>query len=432
MKKFMTLLTIVVMISIILLTACSSGNKSGKDEEITITFQTLLKEDGTSTRELAMAEIVKDFTEKTGINVKYITLPWQEIDSQLILAATAGNAPDVSYVHGRAFFKHMSADSLEPLNKYIERDLSDADKRDFLLWDRIGMHEDQKYVFPIAFTAETLLIRKDLLDKAGLEPPRTWEEFVEAGKAMQTPEVAGFLFGSALVQPNQLDFMQPIIEGRGGKVLDENGRAVFDSQAGIDSFEFLKSLIYDSEIMPKNAISMKFDDVSDAFSSGRAAMIFEGSNRYSTHEAALGEENLMTTYMPGVDSSSYSPVNVLGWTIGIPKGSNHPDEAWQFIKHLTSEESVLKYSKISGEVPTRNSTTDDEYYSSTSEGKRIKWWVEYIDENGTHALSPATIDQLNDTIASAVQEIIDSPDSNVEQILKEAVINYNAIVDGNN
>lgn len=392
----------------------------------TIVFQTFLKPEGTSPREVALAQIVKKFTETTGIQVKYQILPWVENDTQLMLSVQAGNPPDVSFVRDRNFAKHLQANSLLPLDDFIKKDLTDKDKKDFLLWDSIGTQNGKKYTFPTSLVVFTLMIRKDLLQKAGLNPPKTWDDFIKVAKALNSPTVSGFMFGGSQATPNQFDIMQMVIEGRGGKVLDANGKAVFDSQAGVDSFKFLKSLIYDSKVMPATAVTAKYDDVTDIFATGRAAMIIEGSHRYGQIAQKLKPENVLLAKIPGVTATKYSPAGVNSWTLGIPRNAKHAEAAWKFIKFFASAESNLQYSKVSGEVPIRKSVMDNEYYKSP-EGAVVRWYVDYVSENSTLMVAPVAFQELVDIAAKATQEILSKADSNVGEILENAAKTYNAL-----
>jgi multiple sugar transport system substrate-binding protein len=402
----------------------TSAPKSG--ENTTITFQTFLKPDGTSPREKALAQIVKNFTDSTGIQVKYVVLPWQDVDTQLMLSVQAGNPVDVSYVRDRSFQKHIEAGSLLSLDDYIKKDITDADKKDFLLWDKVGMNNGHKYTFPTSFIADALFIRKDLLEKAGLQAPKTWDDFVKVAKALNTPSVSGFMFGASPVQANQLDWVQSMIEGRGGKILQDDGKASFDSKAGIDTIQLLKSLVYDNKVMPASSATTKYDDVTDMFSSGRAAMIFEGSHRYAQIAKAVKPENLLVTKIPSLDPAKPAPAGVNGWTLGIPKNAKNPDAAWKFIKYFTSPESILLYTKMSGEIPIRNSILKDDFFK-TPDGTMVNWYANYINEGSTLAVAPTTAQELGDIAANAIQEVLSDSNSNVEQILKTAAAKYNAL-----
>lgn len=77
-------------------------------------------------------------------------------------------------------------------------------------------------------------------------------------------------------------------------------------------------------ISPKSTATAKYDEVTDAFSSGRVGMIIEGAP-FSHLRAS--------------------------WDLGIPRGSKHPDATREFIKYSTSPEAQLVYTTVGAERP---------------------------------------------------------------------------------
>lgn len=113
--------------------------------------------------------------------------------------------------------------------------------------------------------------------------------------------------------------------------------------------------------------------------------------------------------------------------MGIPANSKNPDIAWEYIKNFTTAENQATYSKVSGEVCVRKSALEDPFFA-TEEGGTIKWFVDYVGENGTVAIAPIKFNELSEILSIAVQDIISDPDSDVEAIITKACADYNAIV----
>ena len=82
---------------------------------------------------------------------------------------------------------------------------------------------------------------------------------------------------------------------------------------------------------------------------------------------------------------------------------------------------------MSGEVCVRKSALEDPFFD-TAEGEKIKWFVDYVSENGTVAIAPLKFNELSEILSIAVQDIISSPDSDVLAIVKQACADYNAVV----
>ncbi|GAA0503730.1 sugar ABC transporter substrate-binding protein [Microbacterium aurantiacum] len=412
------------------LTGCGGGSASaptggGDGETDTITLLTFFDPAGTSGRETGFKQVVDAFTAETGITVEYTTFPWDRLESQLLLSVQSGRAPDVAFVRDRSLEQLIAAGALESLNPRIDADL-DADYIDDFVTLQGTTADDEVYGFPISVVGTALYLREDMLASAGVSAPATWDEFVAVGEAVQTPATKGFLFNGSQTQPNQLDFLQSLIEGRGGQVLDEDGRAAFNSEAGVEAFEFLKASVFDYEISPADVSTLSYDQVTDSFNAGRGAMTINGSHRYSVLSDGVGAENLGVSMIPGMTADAPSPTVVSSWSLGIPQGAQYSDAAWQFIEFFSSAEQVLEYAKASGEVPSKKSVLEDPFFADR---EVTRFFSEYIAEYGSPAVVGPANTQLNDIIARTVQRVVSSADSDVQALLDAAAAEYDAIVD---
>ena len=444
-KPTLILISMLVIVSIIasciLAIGCAQVAEESVAEEsvaeerpfdgTTITVMTHLDPNGDGARQKAWGEVISEFENKTGITVKCVLFPWSDLINQLILSVQTGQPTDLAFVHSLlGFGKAIEADALMPLDSFITDDYDEAEIKDSLLWDKIGVSGESKYGVPFAFMVFGLFINKEYLAESGLEAPNTWQEFIEVGKALKSAEVTPFLIGASPEQFSMHQGVGQIVEGMGGKIIDNDGMAVFDSIAGIEAYEFLKSLVFDYEIMPQVAATTKYDEVVDSFAAGRVAMIIEGSHRYTRATDTLGAENVEVVRIPGLEADKPSPANIACWTLCMPKGSQNPDAAWEFIKYFNSAEVQLKFAKLSGEIPTRASASEDPYFKSP-EGEILDFWVKYIADYGSVLPGPTTIAELEEIQALSLQKVLASQDSNVKEILESAVKEYNDIVSKN-
>ncbi|MEY8338748.1 extracellular solute-binding protein [Lachnospiraceae bacterium 62-35] len=158
-----------------------------------------------------------------------------------------------------------------------------------------------------------------------------------------------------------------------GRLLDEEGRAVFDSPEAVKAFHLIKDMVFEKKIVPSNVAGLKYDECSDVFTAGRAAMYWDGSRRASKYIEGLGQENLRLIPMPSESGDVPGPSYIGCWALGIPKNSKNPELAWEYIKNFTEAESQAIYAKVSGEVPIRKSAMEDGFFQTDENGKRIKW-----------------------------------------------------------
>lgn len=413
----------------LLAASCATGpNDSGSiadGEADSIELLTFFNRDGDGGREIGLAKVVDRFTEETGIDVNYKVFPWEEIESQLLLAVQSGNAPDVVFVRDRSFEQEIQADALMPLDSWIEESVDSAYMEDFLNLEATTS-EGSVYAFPLSYIGTSLYLQKDVLEESDLEVPTTWDELIAFGEDVSSSDGSGFLFNGSKTQPNQLDFLQSMVMSFGGNILDTSGKAIFDDEAGYKSFQLLQDFVYKYEISPSSVSTMSYDAVTDSFAAGKSAMTITGSHRYSTIEEGLGEGNIVLAPIPGAGEGSPAPSVLSSWSLGIANGAESPDAAWQFIKFVSEPEQVLEYAKESGEVPSKGSILDDPFFDDKDV---VRFFADYINENSVAASVGPKNPELNDIVAEAVQKITGSASVDVRSVVDDAVAEYNALLD---
>jgi len=426
----MTVLVVILLVSV--LPAFSSGNQekavAEKAPEKTISLLCFLKPGGSSPREQGAGELLKVFTEKTGYGLTTEVVGWEQVEPKLFTAVESGNPPDVTFVRSQSLTIEASAGVLMPLDDFIKRDFDKETQADFLLWDQLGMYEGKKYAIPMSIIPYGVYVRDDLMKKAGItEDPKTWDEFIEVAQKLNSDSTTGFLFYGSSAQPAAIDYLQPMIESFGGKILDKDGRGVFDSPEALKAFRLIKRMAFEAMILPSNVASLKYDEASDMYAAGRAALYYDGAHRASKYVQGVGQENLRLIQMPSETGELPGPSYVSGWWLGIPANSKNPEMAWEYIKNFVTSENQTTYAKISGEVPVRKSAIEgDKFFEEDPNGQRIKWFVDYVATNGTVCITPTDYTKLNELLSIAVQEIVMNKNSNVDAIVAKACKEYNA------
>ncbi|WP_406857151.1 sugar ABC transporter substrate-binding protein [Alsobacter sp. KACC 23698] len=387
-----------------------------------------LSPEGKSAREVAIKEIEGKFRDLTGIEVNYQILPWQEMGTKLIAAVQAGNPPDGSRVNLFHLKMILLGDGLQELDPYLNQSFSDDDKKDFLVdFSPAMVVKGKKWSMQIEAIPKALFIRKDWLTQAGMQAPKTWDEFVEVGKKMTSRGRWGYMYGASKTQLNQLETMfQPQIQGRNGRILDDNDRAVFNDDIGVKAYQFLADCVLKHKITPPQVIGMTYDDVTDAFKAGRVGMIQEGAHRYQDILKAVGPDNLMIAKVPSDDPNKPSPTIVTGWGMGIPRGSKHPDAAWEHLKYYIGADAQEINARVAGTLPSRKSVLERPYFQ-TPEAAHLRWWVDYMAERSETVINVSTFAQLNETMVDVLHRVLVDASSQLKPLLDEAAKKYNQI-----
>ena len=399
---------------------------AGANKEV-IRFWTLLDLKDPGPRSEALRQMLAQFEKKQpNIQVQVETIPWHQVDQQLIQASAAGKSPDVSIVSGQVIAQHVRAKTLVPLDEYVAR-WSAKDRNDFLIPLKQTTFNGKIMGLFFQHRVAVLYYRDDYLKAKGVAVPKTWAELIEAGRKLSEGNVIGFAWGldpraraTALTEP-----LVSMFWAAGEEILDSNGKPTFNSPAGVKAYQFIHDLVQKKAMDPSVA-SYTYEDVFQAVKSGTAAMNVLGSHRVvAAREAGNLGDKLKTAPLPGLSAGKPAPAHVFGWTLAIGKDSTHREAAWKFIEHMLSYESRLIDAKLSGELPSRKSVYEDAWFK-TPEARELKSWADYAGTYGRVFTYPEKYVRMSELLAEAAQEMV-LQGASPQQVLDKAAQKYNEI-----
>jgi multiple sugar transport system substrate-binding protein len=299
-----------------------------------------------------LKKIVDQFnTETPNVQVKFSTQ--KDLYGSLHAAKAANKLPQVSIVHLDAIPQNAADGIFTPIDDLITT-LGLSDK-DFTadVWKN-GLYKDKRYGVPLDTHTMSFYWNKALFTKAGLDPekpPTNKDEFVAAAKAITDKAgVPGFMVVQGGGGANFLlgiEWATTFYQLGGEWTNADYSQSLINSQAGVDSSNFWKSLV-DQGISPKGTES---DSEIAAFKQGKNGMVFSGiweTNGYiDALKADLGAGPVPQLFGKGVWSGSHH--------MGITTREMSAEEkqgAQYFIAWIS--EHSLEWAKA-GQIPARQS-----------------------------------------------------------------------------
>jgi multiple sugar transport system substrate-binding protein len=384
-------------------------------------------------RARAQAEILSAFR-KANPNIELVeeVIPWQNLHQQLLQAAAANKAPDVSRQLDRYVMLLAEAGVIRPLDEFAQG-WNPARKADYLYsWDDTTV-EGKKFAFRQAVRPLNLLYyRADLYEAAGVKTaPRTLKDWTAVSKSVTKGQTVGFAMSFS-----KSDGMSKVIQqipvmywSLGSDLVDaKTGKATFQGEAGQKIFQWFQDMVHVHKVSPIGQASMDSETLNQMFIAGTTACNLDHSSKWaewSRKEALQGK--IETAWTPNfADKPIPVPVSTAGaWTVVMPNRAK-TDAAWKLMEFLQSNEAELIDAKVGGELPTRKSTLKNPYFQ-TPEASRMVGWLNYMAEN-THPATTLKIKKLEilvDVLADAGQQIIASK-AEVKTALAAAAQRYDA------
>ena len=269
-----------------------------------------------------------------------------------------GNSPyDLVYMDVVWTPKFAAAGWLEDVSDR----LSPEEARQYLEGDiAAGMYENKLYRIPFRSDAGMLYYRQDLLDRAGHEPPETFQELLEISQDLQQQELVqwGYVWQGKQYEGLSAMFVE-ILQGSGGFWVDADTLKVgLDRPEAIKAVEFLRKAIA-TKVSPPGVTTYAEEETRLLFQNGKAAFLRNWPYVYSAAlDSAIAGKYSIKPMVHGVGFDSGATLGGWGW--GISTSTKHADAAWKVIEFLSSESSQREFVLETGFVPSRIALFNDE------------------------------------------------------------------------
>ena len=309
-------------------------------------------------------EICDEFTAKYGIPVKVEVKDWNSYWTYLESSATAGNMPDVFWMHSNNSQMYMKNGILLNLDDYIKN--SSVVKLENYMPEitQLYTYNNSVYAVPKDYDTIALWYNKTMFDAAGISYPDetwTWDDFYEAAKKLTKSD--GSQYGYCINPSNDQDSYYNTVYSMGGNIIsDDHTTSGYDNANTLKAMEFIGKVVKDCCPDPK-VMSETGTDV--MMESGKVAMITQGSWMTA---AFLGNDymvqNCDVAILPydKTTGTRASICNGLGWAASA--NSKRPDDCWKLLEWFGSKEMQLKQAEL-GVTMSAYLNTSDQWVNCT-------------------------------------------------------------------
>lgn len=314
---------------------------------------------------VVMAEIAPEFEKLTGADVNVEILSYPELLTK-ITADFIGNTGGYDIVTMDIVWagQFEEAGHTLDLGEFIDRDKDELQLDDIypVAMEALGQYNGRQIAYPFAGYANVLAYRTDLYEAAGLEPPKTMDEFVEDAKALTDAgkDQYGFVANGAKGPAVAQDWMQYNSQ-LGGAILDEDGKPALNSAENVKSLTVYKALF--DEAAPPGAVSYDWGGREESFRQGLVANMQTwsvGASSYDNPEQSkiVGKNGIVLAPTAEGVAPTYG---FGGWGLAINDDISDAEKeaSWAFIKWITSPEVQKEMAmKGAGGVIRKSTTTD--------------------------------------------------------------------------
>lgn len=279
---------------------------------------------------LAIIKVVEKFNQKVakqGFHIKPLAIPYDAYADKVSAAVPRGKGPDVFiFAQDRLGGWIEAGNTVEPLDFFLEPGQTDQ----FIPATMSAMtYRDTVYGLPLNFKMILMIYNKKLV----ASPPKTTAELVSFAKSRTRASAGEYGLAYSF---SDFFYHSALMNAFGGRVFDPGPKPVLDNPENIKALELLMRWYKQDKILPEEPSTAL---ITTLFNGGKAAIVFNGP-------WFLGEISPDIDYglavLPTVTEANGTPMKpwmtVEGVYVASP--SKHKEEAYSFVKYLTSVEAA--------------------------------------------------------------------------------------------
>jgi multiple sugar transport system substrate-binding protein len=183
---------LVLLVGTGLLAACSNGPSNSSSNKFSGTTIRVVTFTGPQIAE-PLQRRAPDFEKLTGAKVQVITVPFSDLYQKILTdAATKTNAYDAYVFDPQWMGDYVPPGYLEDLTDRVQND-SDLQWNDIAPFfrDFSATYKGHVYTVPLDGDFQMVYYRTDLLQKDGLQPPETWDDYISIAQHFQGKDLNG-------------------------------------------------------------------------------------------------------------------------------------------------------------------------------------------------------------------------------------------------
>lgn len=300
-------------------------------------------------------QIVADFNEsQDDYVIETETKTWAVIDDTLLPALSSDEGPDIVAMPTERMPVYADRGAFVDLSDFYASTDSNTSELVEQSVDMVTV-DGTPYGVPTGFVPLSVFYNKALFTAAGIDEfPTTWDEWVEAAKALTvdengdgTPEQYGLALPDHATVANGL--WPSLLLSGGGGLVDGSTDAVIDSSENAESLAYWVDAITNDKISPTGLDGIGADEL---FSSGKAAMHVGGP--WMSFIAADNDIDYGIAAIPaGPEEQAASAIGV---SMGITEQADDAQVAGAeaFFSYFFQEDVAAQWSLASGWPPLRS------------------------------------------------------------------------------
>lgn len=294
-----------------------------------------------------LSSTVKDWGKQNKIDIDVVMINQNETNTKVAAAVESNTLPDALDMGLDLMLLLSNTQKLTPLDD---------------LYNKIGAAQggwlkgtDQatdpskfggsRNGIPFGVSGNLLFSRKDVLQKANIQVPKTWEELGTAAEKVTKSPLYGM--GFALSNVGDGNLQVSVLQSWGGRIASADGKTCALKSAETKTYLEWVTGLYKKGLFPPGCTTWDGAGDNNAYLAGQAVFIANTGSVAITAKANKDDELVNNTGYSALPSGPKMLVSSFGPNVrAIPKGGKNIDAAKALIEYLSNADFLNKYYKV--------------------------------------------------------------------------------------
>jgi multiple sugar transport system substrate-binding protein len=293
-----------------------------------------------------VAQLLPEFTRRTGIEVDVQQIPWSAAHEKLLTAYVGNSTPDVAQMGNTWIPEFNAVGALEDLRPFLAK--SSINRNNYFpgIW---ATNEVNGVVYGVPWYVDTRVVfyRKDLVPN----PPKSWDEWLAVMQRIKDAHPGSY---GILLPTNQWDEVTIMGLANGASLLNATGTAgAFRDPKFAQAFTFYVDL-FRRGYAPELA-NTQIANLYQSFAQGEFAMYITGPwniGEFRKRLPASMEGKWATTPMPAPRASDYPGMSMAGGaSLVLFRDSEKKSAAWKLVEFLSEPAQQIRFYELTQDLP---------------------------------------------------------------------------------
>ena len=347
------------------------------------------------------------------IRIKIEVIPWSNYLQALTTDISGNNAPDMSVVASIWLADFTAQGLAAPMTEVAPAGLVDK----FIPAMLTPSYIDGKLMgLPIAASARAMMINTSLYEKAGVKPPKTWDELKDG--CAKIAKLGNNTFGFGLPgKEEEVDvYFYYALWSYGGRIFKEDGKSGLDSPEAIAAAKLYRELVKSGCTQPTPTAYSR-EDVFNMFKQGKVGTVF--TFPMLVPQIQKEAPNLKYAVLPFPVKAQKTTMAITD-SVMVFKSSKSKEEVRKFLDFIYQRDFRVQFDKADGLLPVTKDELADPHFQQNKDIKA------FADGLAFAQFQPNVkgYDQVIDITRSALQRIY-LGEATPEAALKDAAAAVN-------